>query len=153
MAARPRPLLAVAALGGAAVLTACQKPPPLATVVAAGHSYPAQASGWCVQGSQPRCKQFDRGVPTVTVDAGQVVGVDVDRTIAKGQWLVTLERDGSKPVPVAAGEGSHYESFVAPSSRELGASSVLMRVSVQRSETGIPEDRVGQWFYTLRVRG
>lgn len=158
MAARPRPLLAgVAAVLGTLVLSGCQKPTPLTTVTAAGRSYAVQASGWCAQGSRPACKSFDRLVPEVRVRAGQVVGVDVDRAIARGEWVVTLEQPGGassdqQRLFVARATNEHYASFSAPSQAQAsGLKEVLLRVSVQRSETGRQDDRVGQWFYRLKL--
>jgi len=148
VAARLRPLLtAVVALTGTALLGGCQKPTPLVTVVAAGRTFHVEASGWCVDGT---CTQFAREVPVVTVHGNDVVGVDVDRSVARGTWAVSLE-SGNQSGIFATGRDSHYATFLAPDPRQVGTSDLLMRVSVQKSETGRDKDRVGQWFFRLKL--
>lgn len=153
MHARPRTLLAgVAAAGAAVLLAGCEKPTPYVTVTAAGNSVHAEASTYAVNGNLAR---YPRAVPVVPVKSGQLVGVDVDRSIAKGQWVVSLDDpQTNSPVPFATGENSHFESFYAPqlaAQRGGGTRDLTLRVSVTRSETGRTDDRAGQWLFTLRV--
>lgn len=150
MAARLRTLLTgVAAVAASTLIGGCgEKPTPLVTVVAGGQSYNVRASGWCVEGN---CVSYDREVPQVAVRAGEQVGVDVERAIARGTWVVTLE-SGDQSGRFATGRDSHYETFTAPDPRQVGTDELLLRVSVQESETRKDRDRVGQWFFRLKLR-
>lgn len=114
-----RPLACVAAVGALLVLSACEKPAPIVTVVSAGESVYAEASTWCFEGQTgDECAERETGVTSLPVRAGETVGVDVDKELAEGGWYIELSAPGgeSQQQPQRSEpQTGHYFSFTAPS--------------------------------------
>ena len=159
MPARLRTPLAVALLAAAPVLAACQKPTPLVTVQTNGQSYHTEATALVIDGKQ---HDYDRTVEDVLVKPGDRVGVDVDRSVAKGTWVTSIDvpatQAGAAPGQQALTQAtdSHFESFVMPTGtsdgqRLMPGATFVLRVTVTMGETGRTDDRVGQWVFNLKV--
>lgn len=146
-----RRLLASAAFA-VAVLTACEKPAPLVTVVNAGRSVYSEANTYCFEGQSFQaadCAQRESGETEIAVVSGEPVGVDVGKELAEGGWLIELS-DPSAPEGQAQAQTSqpqegHYFRFTAPSLPEGG--SLLLTV---RSLEG--QRPTGEWFFRLVPR-
>ena len=101
-------LLAVLAL---AVLVGCRKPLPTITVYGSGHSIIVDAAAYRFAGGPNHQRISDYGqAPTITVEAGSPLLIDVPREVATNAWIVaafTLDSAGtSKPLAGAGSAGA-----------------------------------------------
>ena len=114
-----RPLACVAAVGALLALSACEKPAPIVTVVSGGQSVYAEANTWCFEGqTPPDCAERHEGTTSLSVRAGETVGVDVDKELADGGWYLELSApggDGEQQPQRSEPQEGHYFSFTAPS--------------------------------------
>ena len=157
MPARRRLLPAASALLCLAALAACEKPAPIVTVVNEGRSVYAEAATWCFEGQRgDECATRGSGTNRLEVLAG-TLGVDVDKELADGRWIVTLI-DAARPeqplVNSGVREDSHYYSFdlpeLPPQTRLVLTVRALAEGEV--TEGSEPEAR-GTWQFELVSRG
>jgi hypothetical protein len=142
---------AVAALALAA-LSGCERPAPIVTVVNAGNSVYAEANVYCFEGqsvAEANCAVRSDRATELEVQGGQTVGVDVDKALLDGGWLIEL---ADPDAPAAAEpqqseiQDGHYFAFTAPNLRQ--DSSVLLTVrSLDRQL-----NPTGEWAFTLVPR-
>ena len=74
------PLVAVVALGG---VTACEKQSPIVTVTAGGVVVTARATKYCRENG--KCNESDDN-PLIYIQSGDVLGIDVPRSLAEEGW-------------------------------------------------------------------
>lgn len=155
MTARRRLLAAAPALVCLAVLTACEKPAPIVTVVNEGRSVYAEAGVWCFEGQTgDECATRNEDVPVLEVLPG-TLGIDVDKELADSRWIVTIT-DPANPqqqqVSSGVQEDKHYYKFDLP---DLGPDARLLltvrALAEDTAEGGEPEAR-GSWQFELRSR-
>ena len=114
-------LLGVAAL---LLVSGCglEKPSPIVTVVSGGNSVNSEATLYCFEGQSPEgqdCRVDEGSVPEVVrVQPGEQVGVDVEKTLADGEWVVVLSPQGAPPGEdgqpqrqASAVQDEHYFTF------------------------------------------
>jgi len=134
-------------------LTACEKPAPIVTVVNGGNSVYAEANTYCFDGqsaAEANCATRQDGSTVLEVLGGQTVGVDVDKALLDGGWLIELSD------PDAAGEqaqpqqsevqNEHYFTFTAPN-LPMGGSLLLTVRSLNEEQNA-----TGAWLFTLVPR-
>jgi hypothetical protein len=143
---------AVAALAVAA-LSGCERPAPIVTVVNAGNSVYAEANIYCFEGqsvAEANCAVRSDHATELEVQGGQTVGVDVDKALLDGGWLIELfdpsAPEGSAEAQQSEIQDGHYFAFTAPNLRQ--DSSVLLTVrSLDRQL-----NPTGEWVFTLVPR-
>lgn len=159
MAARRAPArrlqAAAATLAGLALLTACEKPAPLVTVVNAGRSVYAEANVYCFEGqsnADGNCANRRDDVPTLAVSGGQPVGVDVAKPVVERTWRIELT-DTAAPaqgqkrrLDVSTIQDGHYLSFTAPAIEPGGALLLTVRA------LGAEGQSTGEWRFRLVPR-
>ncbi len=119
----PRLLAAGAATASLLVLTACEQPSPLVTVVSGGQSVNDEATSYCFDG-QDASKQpgtpggcsFDERKPRlVRVQQGEQVGIDVSKEISDKAWIVVIAPQGGQAEQqqeqASAPQDEHYFTF------------------------------------------
>lgn len=140
---------AVAALLLAA-LSGCERPAPIVTVVNAGNSVYAEANVYCFEGqsvAEANCAVRSDRSTELEVRGGQTVGVDVDKALLSGGWLIELSdpdaQEGSAEPQQSEVQDGHYFTFTAPNLPQ--GSSVLLTVrSLDRRQSA-----TGEWLFTL----
>ncbi len=147
-----RLLACVSSLGALLVLSACEKPAPIVTVVSGGESVYTEANSWCFEGQQPPdCAERVRGTTELSVRASERIGIDVDKELAERGWYLELSepegagQEGQEPQRSERQNG-HYFAFSAPN---LPAGSSLM-LSVRA--VGEAEEPSGEWRFRLTPR-
>ena len=146
-----RPLACVAAVGALLGLSACEKPTPIVTVVNEGRSVYAEADRWCFEGqSGDECAERGDGPTSLRVERG-MLGIDVDKELSDGAWLVTLTDEAQPEEPLFTSEvqrENHY--YTLPELPELRRGTTWTLEVQALTEDGEP-DR-GSWQFTLRPR-
>ncbi len=146
-----RPLARVTAVGALLALSACEKPAPIVTVVNEGRSTYAEANRWCFEGqSGDECAERADGPTTLRVEQG-ALGVDVDKELADGAWIITLTDEARPEEPLFTSEvqeDNHYYALPGLPSMRRGSTWTL-RVQAL-TEDGEPGR--GSWEFTLRPR-
>jgi hypothetical protein len=122
-------LAAVAALG---LGTACEKQSPYVTVTAGGTTVKARAVRYC---RDAECDTTE-DVPVLRARAGDIVGIDVPRSLADHGWAVPELNDPGF-------SHDHYRAFTLPENLRAGD----VTLSVVRDKT----QGEGQWRITLRI--
>lgn len=151
MTARRRLLAATSAGFALVVLTACEKPAPLVTLVSGGSSVHTEAAVFCFEEGQTLgdgdCAERAEEVPTLAVRAGEQVGVDVGKELTERGWRLTLAdpADPQTGQSLPTTQTGHYFKFTAPSIPEKG--SLLLTV---RTLDG--EEPTGEWVFTLEPK-
>lgn len=156
MPARRRLLPAASALLCLVALTACEKPAPIVTVVNEGRSVYAEAATWCFEGqSGAGCATRGSGINRLQVLAG-TLGVDVDKELADGSWIVTVV-DVARPDQLVVNSGvrknSHYFSFQLPELPPETRLVLTVRALADGAVTQGSEPQArGTWQFELRSR-
>lgn len=121
-------LVAVAALGGA---TGCDKQSPYITLTAHGVSVKARAVKYC------RDAKCDEGKdnPSITVRAGDTLGIDVPRSVADQGWRIGTDGPFSH---------DHYRSIPITQGQNAGD----VQLDIYRDETF----GAGHWQFTVHVK-
>jgi hypothetical protein len=121
-------LAAVAAVS----LTACEKQSPYVSVTAGGRTVKARAIRYC-RGSE--CDS-STDQPILRLKAGDVVGIDVPRSLAEQGWAIPELQDQSF-------SKDHYRTFTLPENVTPGDHTLSVVRDQSKGE--------GQWKITLRV--
>jgi hypothetical protein len=122
--------VALAALAALGLATGCEKQNPYVTVTAGGVVVKARAVRYC-RGDDCR---VTNDTPTLTVRNGDVLGVDVPRSVADDGWRVSQQ-----------GEVSHEHYITLPiEGRQPG---VPLQLSLFRAGPDF-----GEWRFTLDVK-
>ena len=134
---------------GLVALSGCERPTPLVTVVNAGKSVYTEADTYCFEGQsavEASCATRQQRAPTLEVLPGEPVGVDVDKELVEGGWIIELS-DPQAPAEEAQPQQSevqddHYFTFTAPNLPP--EASLLLTVRSLNGETP-----TGQWSFIL----
>jgi hypothetical protein len=145
MTARRRLTAAVSAGFALVVLTACEKPAPIVTVVSGGESEWAEANTFCFEGQSFQnadCASRATGVTELPVRPGEQVGIDVSREVVERGWLIELgQGEQAQQSPLL--EDDHYFSFTAPN---IGPDGLPLTVRTL-DESG--QQQTGEWQFVL----
>ncbi|NUS73100.1 MAG: hypothetical protein HOQ05_06795 [Corynebacteriales bacterium] len=150
--------LSFAALGLVALgaLTACDKPTPVAGIVAGGKYVNAEATIWCfgddVYTGPGSCSERQIKTPRVKVRGGEQVSVEVPKEVADKGWYVAVatepageEKEENEPQfqrgPVQ--EDSTYFSFTVPQFESTPM------IPVQVIALGEGDTNTGIWQFLL----
>lgn len=149
MTPRRRLLAATAATSAAlALLTGCEKPAPIVTVVSGAQSVYTEASVFCFDEGQTldsgSCAQRAGDVTEVTVRPGERVGIDVDGELADRGWqLVIADPQDPQRTQASGTITDHYFPFTAPGIAPGGQLLLTVRtVDAQDASTG-------EWQFAL----
>ncbi len=154
MTARRRLLAAASATFALASLTACEKPAPIVTVVSGGESVYTEAAAFCFEEGQTLqsggCATRAGQVPRLEVRQGERIGIDVDKELADGAWLVTLTDQARPEQPLFTSEvqrENHYYTLDLP---DLPRETTVTLQVQALTEDGEPGQ--GSWEFLLRPR-
>ena len=149
MPARRRLLAAASTALALAVLTGCEKPAPLVTLVSGGQSIYTQANTYCFEEGQTidsgECAQRAQGRTRLEVRPGELVGVDVGKDLVERGWRIRLGNDENPANTSPVIQGRHYFTFDAPGLPEEGAPFMVSTVDEQDAMTGV-------WLFQLVPR-
>lgn len=113
----------VAALASVAVLglAACEKQNPIVTLTAGGVVVKAKAVEYC-RGDD--CRTTDE-VPTLRIEPGDILGIDVPRSVAEQGWSLGPQgevfHDHYRSIPIGQGlQGGQLEIHLKPGERNRG---------------------------------
>lgn len=127
------------------LLVACEKPTPTVTAASVGGSVRAEAICWSRTASTPigeECRLDAALVRTLTVIPGEFVGISVDKEIAEGGWVVSVNGRQVTPQVVR----SPYFRFTTIESSFAGGP---LEVEVYAVTTD--GKARGVWAFTLRA--
>lgn len=148
MTARRRLTAAMSAGFALLVLTACEKPAPIVTVVSGGQSEWSEATTFCFEGQsaqEANCASRATGVTELEVRPGERVGVDVSKEVVERTWLLELgEGEQAQQSPVF--EDRHYFSFTAPNIGPEGLPLTIRTID----ESG--QVQTGEWQFRLLLK-
>lgn len=146
---RRRLLAATAATAAAAaVLTGCEKPAPIVTVVSGGQSAYSEAAAFCFEEGQTldggQCAERSPELTEVSVRPGERVGIDVDGELAERGWqLVIADPQDPQRTQASSTITDHYFPFTAPGIAPGGRLLLTVRtVDAQNAATG-------EWQFAL----
>lgn len=149
MTPRRRLLAAAAATSAAAaLLTGCEKPAPIVTVVSGGTSAYAEAAAFCFEEDQTLegggCAQRETEVTELRVRPGERIGIDVDGEVAERGWqLVIADPQDPQRTQASGTITDHYFPFTAPGIAPEGRLMLTVRtVDAQDAPTG-------EWQFAL----
>ena len=156
-------LLAAAAL---LLVSGCglEKPSPIVTVVSGGNSVNSEAVSYCFEGqdrekepgTEGACRfEEDRKPEVVRVQPGEQVGVDVEKDLADGNWIVVLMPQGGAPgedgqpqEQASPVQDEHYFSFVPQFS-----GGAPLELQVRKLDSDQPDaGSTGVWRFVLAPR-
>ncbi|MHB8961334.1 MAG: hypothetical protein ACYDAN_17115 [Candidatus Limnocylindrales bacterium] len=145
-----RRLLAVAAAtsAAAALLTGCEKPAPIVTVVSGGSSAYTEAAAFCFDEDQTLesggCAQRSGELTELPVRPGERIGIDVDGEVAERGWQLVIS-DPTDPQRTQASDTitDHYFPFTAPGIAPGGQ--LLLTVRTVNAESA----PTGEWQFAL----
>jgi hypothetical protein len=123
-------LVALATLG---LATACEKQSPFITVTAHGVVVKARATRYCRDNG--KCNTSTDN-PVLLVQNGDIVGIDVPRSVAEQGWRIGDQGDFSH---------EHYRSIRITQQIPPGAEQVLRIVRDERHGAG-------EWQFTIKAR-
>ncbi|MEU7058942.1 DUF2771 domain-containing protein [Streptomyces sp. NPDC046197] len=141
---------AVAAAGavsaGLLVLSACEKPTPMATITVGKSSVSSEATcynnGNPLSPADPKCRK-DSGVKTITVDPDETVRFGVDPKIADQGWTILMNgqqlTDSSKKTYRAIPGSVFFNA-------QYGASGNSTLVTIQEGQKNV----IGLWAFKLK---
>ena len=141
MIARRRLLAAASATFAVTVLTACEKPAPIVTVVSGGNSVYSEAAAYCFDDAtlaDGQCSVRSDEVKTLEVRQGERIGIDVDKELVERGWQLEIV----DPADPERTQGSstitdHYFPFTAPGIAPDGRLMLTVRtVNAQNAPTG-----------------
>jgi hypothetical protein len=145
MTARRRLTAAVSAGFALVLLTACEKPAPIVTVVSGDESVWSEANTFCFEGQSFQnadCASRATEVTELEVRPGQLVGVDVSKEVVERGWLIELgEGEQAQQSPIF--EDDHYFSFTAPNAGPDGLPLTIRTID----ESG--QVQTGEWRFLL----
>ncbi len=121
----PRLLTAGTAAASLLLLTACEQPTPIVSVVSGGKTVHSEATSWCFEGQEPSAEpggesgcSIDEGLAPelLRVQPGDQVGIDVSRELSDSAWVVVLRpqvgSDGQQAQEQASPvQDEHYFAF------------------------------------------
>jgi hypothetical protein len=141
---RPGVPAARAALGGIVVvcfllLAGCTKPIPAVTIQSGDTTLRSEALQYVLDGKTVGNR---KGPKVLSVRAGEVVNISVDRAIAQSGWVVVLDRRPYSPI---LSNDEHHYSFQAPPLS--GTNEVALSIYQQPPNGGVA---TGLWLFTLR---
>ena len=149
MTTRRRLLAAVSATGAmAALLTGCEKPAPIVTVVSGGSSVYSEAGTFCFEEDQTvgagQCATRESEVKRLEVRAGERVGIDVDKELVDRGWQLEIADPQDPQRTQASGTiTDHYFPFTAPGIAPGGKLVLTVRTVNEGSEP------TGEWTFDL----
>ena len=140
---RPGVPAARASVGVAAVvcclLAGCTKPIPAVTLQSGDTTIRSEALQYQLDG---RTVGNRKGPKALSVRAGDIVNISVDRAIARAGWVVVLDRRPYSPI---LSNDEHHYSFQAPPLS--GTNEVALSIYQQPPSGGAA---TGLWLFTLR---
>lgn len=144
-----RPVAACLAAVAALVLSGCQKPTPLVSLVSGTRTVHSGAAIYCFEGQSAQAQNCRTGStqPTVLkVKPGAQVGVDVAKKLADAGWVVVLPGDDQDPTndQASAPQTGHYFAFTPQF--QNGPLRLEVRM-LDRRRTNAPT--VGNWQFVL----
>ena len=145
MTARRRLTAAVTAGVALVVLTACESPAPIVTVVSGGESRWTEASTYCFEGQstqEANCAVRATEVTELAARPGEQVGIDVSKDVAERGWLIELG-EGEQAQRSQVLEDDHYFSFTAPNIGPEGLPLTVRTID----ESG--QVQTGEWRFQL----
>ena len=152
MTPRRRLLAAAAATSAmAALLTGCEKPAPIVTVVSGGTSVYSEAAAFCFDEGQTldsgECAQRATQTKQLAVRPGERVGIDVDKELVERGWQLVISDPQDPQRTQASGViDDHYFPFTAPGIAPDGSLLLTVR-TVDDQETP-----TGEWQFELVSR-
>ena len=157
----PRLLTAGTAAASLLLLTGCEKPTPIVSVVSGGDFEHTEATSFCFEGQDPKAEpgsaegcSFEELAPKlIRVQPGEQVGVDVSKELSDNAWVVVLRPQGAAEGQQAQEQASpvqdeHYFAFTPQF--EGGAPLELQVRSLTSSEPGAAV--TGVWRFVLAPR-
>ncbi len=105
------------------VLTGCEQPTPLVSLVSGGTFVKAEASSWCFDdqdpskqpGSDGACTFTERTPQLLKVRPGDQLGIDVDKALAENGWIAVIRpQTGGEQAQESASpvqDDEHYFTF------------------------------------------
>ena len=131
-------------------LTACEAPTPGVTLVSEGKRIRTEATIFCRDGQsveKRNCASAKHGPRVLSVRQGALVGVDVDRTLAKHGWYL-VDVDAKQRTPV---QNTHYFTFPADFGNRPAKGVITLEV---RSVDHVAENAkdTGTWVVQLLQR-
>jgi hypothetical protein len=152
-------LLAAAGLA-ATVLAGCEKPPPYASIFAAGDTASGEAVAWCFDGGSAAvsplpsdCVQGPKRTGVLKVSPGDKVAIDVPTTATDDGWTANLltDADGGQVSRVPGIDRDEtYARFTVPT--DSTASAYVLEV-IALHQGGKTESPRGVWRFRLDVKG
>lgn len=140
----------IVASGG--VLVACQKPLPTITVYGDGKSVIVDAAAYQFSGgpTHRQISDFEQA-PTITVQAGSQLLIDVPKTVAQHTWVVaafSLDSSGASTAIEGAGTPVplHDQYTARVSTAPIGVGQYYLQVAEIRGIT-----QVGGWVIKVRT--
>lgn len=138
-----------------AVLSGCEKPAPIVTLVNAGQSVYAEANVFCFEGqsdAEGNCSTREQGVTTLEVEGGQPLGIDVAKELSDRGWVAFAADDsgqGSQEPQqvIEVQREEHYAAFEMPRLRQGGALLLTVR-ALGPNDDGSS----GEWRFRLVPR-
>ena len=130
---RPNAALSLVALATLGLASGCEKQSPWVTLTAGGTVVKARAIKYCRDNG--RCNESTEQ-PLLRVKAGDVLGIDVPRSVAEHGWRIGEQ---------GPFRHDHYYSFRLPDQIQPGAEQTLM---IMRD----PKHGEGVWQFVIRVR-
>ena len=149
---RRRWAAAIGVIAAASVLSACDKPLPRITVYGDGHSVIVPAANYRFPDGAPHVEITDYSkAPTLRVQTGSELLVDVPHDIAVNSWVVaafTLNAEG-KSTPIAgAGSALHDEHTTRLAAAPADVSDYYLQVVELRGAT-----QTGGWVLHVKTTG
>lgn len=145
-----RRLLAAASATSAmvALLTGCEKPAPIVTVVSGGTSVYSEAAAFCFDEDQTleggKCAQRATETKQLVVRPGERVGIDVDKELVDRGWQLVISDPQDPQRTQASGVlTDHYFPFTAPAIAPDGTLLLTVRTL---DATNAP---TGEWQFEL----
>lgn len=149
MTTRRRLLAAVSATSAmAALLSGCEKPAPIVTIVSGGSSVYSEAAAFCFDEdatlAEGECATRESQVRRLEVRAGERVGIDVGKELVDRGWQLEIA-DPADPqrTQVSGTITDHYFPFTAPGIVPDGKLLLTVRT--------VDEDLTptGEWLFEL----
>ena len=145
MTARRRLTAAVSAGFAAVLLTACEAPAPIVTVVSGGESQWTEAATFCFEGQsvqEATCATRETEVTELPVRPGEQVSVDVSKEVVERGWAIELGQ--GEQAQRSAVFDDHYFSFTAPNIDPAQGLPLTVRTFDEAGEAP-----TGEWRFLL----
>jgi hypothetical protein len=123
MPARRHLAVGTAVLASLLVLTGCEQPTPLVSLVSGGTFAKTEAASFCFDGQDPTrepgteggCRFVERPPTLLEMRPGDQLGIDVDKELAESGWVAVVRpQNGGQQAQEQASpvQESHYFTFV-----------------------------------------